>query len=227
MPDLPKPTRLVLHDAIRYIARQCNTDLAEAGRAILYALVEGRLIASANVLERDRSPGIGAATWVDCGVHPAPATLWVDCSGPEFEKRALHPRGNPQYRHRASDGTRIGPVFVTPTIATADIDHWLASASSETASSRVEAGRDETAAPSADDLKPLPPSGIRTTRAVDAERRCAELIVGLSDSDRKPKDAVFTAAKKHCGEALSRKAFDRAWANAAPAAWKRGGRHRK
>ena len=48
------------------------------------------LIASANVLARDRSPGIGAATWVDCGVHPAPATLWVDCSGPEFEKRALH-----------------------------------------------------------------------------------------------------------------------------------------
>jgi hypothetical protein len=126
MPDLPRPARLTLHDAIGYVAECCKCDLAEARKAVFYALGEGALITHANVLNRYRTPG-SLGDFHD-GVQPVPAQLWAGYPWPSFEIRAGHPRGNPQYREHTADGGHIGPVFKNPTIATAELDSWLDSA---------------------------------------------------------------------------------------------------
>jgi hypothetical protein len=134
MPDLPRPARLSLHDAIGYIADRCKCDLVQAGKAVLAALGEERLSASANVLVSDRSyeAGIvygpipvGRPKRIDAGIQTVPSKVWADYPWPSFQIRALHPRGNPQYRQHTVDGGQIGPVYVNPTLATADIDRWL------------------------------------------------------------------------------------------------------
>jgi hypothetical protein len=130
MPDLPQPARRSLHDAIGYVADRCKCDMVMAGKHVFYALGEGALIAHANVLNRYRTPGSFGD--FDDGVHPVPAQLWEGVQWWEFERRAVHPRGNPQYREHAADGRDIGPVFKNPTLATADIGRWLDSADEET-----------------------------------------------------------------------------------------------
>jgi hypothetical protein len=82
-----------------------------------------------------------------------------------------------------------------------------------------------TNAESADNPEPEPPSGIRTNRHEDAERACEAFLAGLT-KQCKSKNSVFDDARTHCGEHLSRKAFDRAWARKVPAAWKAPGRRK-
>jgi hypothetical protein len=134
MPVLPRPDRLSLHDAIGYVAERCECELIKAGKAVLAALGGEALVASANVLVRGRHymPGIYDASdsaWpprrVDAGIQPVPSKLWAGYPWPWFERRAVLPRGNPQYREHRADGRDIGPVYDNPTIATADIDRWL------------------------------------------------------------------------------------------------------
>jgi hypothetical protein len=127
MPDPPQPARRSLHDAIGYVADRCKCDMVKAGKHVFYALGEGALIAHANVdATRYRHPG--SFGYFDNGVQPVPAQLWAGYPWPWFELRALHPRGNPQYREHTADRKNIGPVFNDPTIATADIDSWLGAA---------------------------------------------------------------------------------------------------
>jgi hypothetical protein len=68
------------------------------------------------------------------------------------------------------------------------------------------------------------PSGIRTNQAASAERECKELIQRWTATGSRPanKEAAFLAAQKEVGIIghLSRKAFERAWARAAPEDWK-------
>jgi hypothetical protein len=131
MPVLPRPARLSLHDAVGYVAKSCKCDLIEAGKAVFYALGEGMLIAHANVLNRYRTPG--SMGYLDDGVQPAPAVLWARYPWRAFERRALEPRGNPQYREHTAEGRQIGPVFADPRIATADIDRWFGAESASVA----------------------------------------------------------------------------------------------
>jgi hypothetical protein len=79
-----------------------------------------------------------------------------------------------------------------------------------------------------DDQRPLPalPLGYRTNRAEDAEGACEAFLREMTTRPEN-KEAAFEAARNHCGEALSRKAFDRVWAKAAPTAWKQAGRPSK
>jgi hypothetical protein len=217
------------------VAARCKRELIEAGKAVFYALREEKLVALANVLTRERTylPGIGPpiSEWppprVDAGVQPLPAKVWARCPWAVFEARALRPRGNRMFREYTSDSRQIGPVYADPTLATADIDRWLATAEPQlpvpAATPPVrqrQPASDQPAQP-----PPMPPSGIRTNRAADAESACETFIAGLTERPQN-KDAAFEAAQNHCGEALSRKAFDRAWANMARAEWKRAGRRR-
>src|SRR5579875_1352985 len=73
-----------------------------------------------------------------------------------------------------------------------------------------------------------PPSGIRTTRQMRAEAACAEYLRNLTPAPAN-KEAAFAAAKRAVADIgpLSRKAFERAWANAALAAWRFPGRRGK
>lgn len=73
---------------------------------------------------------------------------------------------------------------------------------------------------------PLPPLGIRTNRDEEAEKECERWI---SDQSSRPKNkqSAFEAARKACGEQLSYKAFERAWANKAPVEWKKSGRRKR
>jgi hypothetical protein len=73
----------------------------------------------------------------------------------------------------------------------------------------------------------VPPSGIRTTTDENVETACGDWLESLSPQPRN-KEAAFEAAKaavKHIG-VLSRKGFDRQWANRAPAGWKQAGRRK-
>jgi hypothetical protein len=72
------------------------------------------------------------------------------------------------------------------------------------------------------------PSGIRTIQASQAEAACEAWIGQLKDRP-KNKDTAFADAKAAIdkGGWLSRKAFERAWANAAPIEWKRAGTRKK
>jgi hypothetical protein len=123
-----------LHDAVGYVAERCECDLIKAGKAILAALGEGALVASAKVLVSDRGylPAIvdgpiplGPPRRVYAGIEPVPPKVWAGYPGSWFERRAVLPRGNAQYREHTAEGKDIGPVFVDPTLATADIDSWL------------------------------------------------------------------------------------------------------
>jgi hypothetical protein len=71
----------------------------------------------------------------------------------------------------------------------------------------------------------LPPSGIRTTQAEKAEEACRTWVSGLSGRPAN-KDKAFESAQAAI-TGLSRKAFDRAWANAAPSDWRKAGRPKK
>jgi hypothetical protein len=133
-PILPPPKRLPLHDAISYVAEICKCNPDKAGRAVLAALSEGGLVASANVLVSDRSymPGIvtgplpvGPPRRVDAGIGPVPLDLWAGCPWPDFLRRAVVPRGNPMFRAPTPDDRCAFPVYSAPTIETADIDTWL------------------------------------------------------------------------------------------------------
>jgi hypothetical protein len=100
----------------------------------------------------------------------------------------------------------------------ADIDGWLALAVTDRQSgSGVES---QANGPEAT------PSGTRTNRAAAAEKACVKWIARLKE--RPTKDWAFERAQAAIKETgpLSRKAFERAWATAAPADWKRGGRRR-
>src|SRR5205814_10034121 len=71
----------------------------------------------------------------------------------------------------------------------------------------------------------LHPAGIRTTTDERVEAACGDWIAPLTARPRN-KEAAFADAKAavaHIG-ALSRKAFDRAWASRAPPDWKHPGR---
>jgi hypothetical protein len=72
---------------------------------------------------------------------------------------------------------------------------------------------------------PASPSGVRTTRAADAERACEQWVSELKARPTN-KDVAFEAAVTACGIQLSRKAFERAWANTAPSAWRKAGRRK-
>jgi hypothetical protein len=72
------------------------------------------------------------------------------------------------------------------------------------------------------------PIGYRTQQDQRAEVACENWLVS-TDLVPKDKDAAFLAAKAAVAAIgpLSRKAFDRAWAHAAPAAWRQPGRRPK
>jgi hypothetical protein len=77
------------------------------------------------------------------------------------------------------------------------------------------------------DPLPATPAGIRTTKALKAERACEHWIRSQKERPAS-KDAAFElarAAVKTEGT-LSRNAFDRAWANAALTEWKAAGRRK-
>jgi hypothetical protein len=100
----------------------------------------------------------------------------------------------------------------------AQIERWLASPETDRQSTVPEPQGNEAQAAM---------SGTRTNRAAAAEQMCRQWIAELKE--RPIKDAAFVqaqAAVKEIGR-LSRKAFERAWANSAPANWKRGGRRKK
>jgi hypothetical protein len=103
--------------------------------------------------------------------------------------------------------SRIGPYDLVRLDRT-ELESWLA-----TAETQHEAfAQDPT------------PTGIRTNRQQQAETACEEWIKAQSQRPAN-KDKAFEAAKravKAIGP-LSRKAFDRAWARAAPNAWKEPG----
>jgi hypothetical protein len=135
MPGLPRPARLSLHDAIEYVAGRCKCDAVKAGKAVLSALGEGAIVAYADVLVPDRTylpgfypPVVGPPRRVSAGVESVPSELWASYPWLWFERRAVFPRGNLMFRHHTADGRNIGPVFVRPTIATADINRWLGGA---------------------------------------------------------------------------------------------------
>jgi hypothetical protein len=121
--DLPRPARLSLHDTIGYVAERCGHDLIKAGKAVFYALGDEALIAHANVLNKYRT--LGSFGHLDDDPQPVPVQVWAGYPWPWFERRAVLPRGNPQYREHTPEGRDIGPVFDSPTIGTVDIDAWL------------------------------------------------------------------------------------------------------
>ena len=134
MPILPRPQQVSLHDAVNYVAERCKCETEKAGKAVLAALSETGLVASANVLVSDRSymPGIipgplpvGPPRRVDAGIGPVPSKLWTEYSWPDFFRRAVLPHGKPMYRERTAAGREVGPIYSAPTILTTDIDVWL------------------------------------------------------------------------------------------------------
>jgi hypothetical protein len=132
MPGLPRPARLSLHDAIEYVSERCKCDTVKAGKALLSALGEGVLVAYADALVPDRTylpgfypPVTGPPRRISAGVESVPSELWVSYPWPWFARRAVFPRGNLMFQQHTAERRKIGPVFVRPTIATADIDRWL------------------------------------------------------------------------------------------------------
>ena len=72
------------------------------------------------------------------------------------------------------------------------------------------------------------PSGIQIIRAVDAEGACRDWIANLNERPANKDEAFAEARAAVAGIGpLSRKAFDRAWAAAAPVQWQSAGRRRK
>jgi hypothetical protein len=127
MPVLPEPQRLSLHDAISYVAKRCKCETQEAGKAVYAALGEDAIRATANRLMRDHDQPVPFREYVDTGLYPVPAKLWAGYPWQKFLRRAVLPRGNPEYREETADGRSVGPVFSKPTIAPADINAWLGS----------------------------------------------------------------------------------------------------
>lgn len=78
------------------------------------------------------------------------------------------------------------------------------------------------------DPVPWHPIGARTNNAEKAELACGEWLAGLAERPEN-KEAAFEAAKAAVAKTgpLSRKAFDRAWANNIPSEWKRPGQRKK
>jgi hypothetical protein len=72
-----------------------------------------------------------------------------------------------------------------------------------------------------------PPKGTRTNKEAAAEKECKDFIRGLKERP-KNKDSAFEDAKAATAEIglLSRKAFDRAWADNVPDKWKYQGRRK-
>jgi hypothetical protein len=97
----------------------------------------------------------------------------------------------------------------------ADIERWLAAATDRESASVAEPEAGVT------------PTGIRTNRAAAAEEACRQWLSRLKERPAN-KDAAFETAKTAAAETgpLSRRAFERAWAAAAPVAWKEAGRRR-
>ncbi len=82
--------------------------------------------------------------------------------------------------------------------------------------------------PGAPDTNDRPGSGVRTTAHADAERLCEVWLQGLPVVPRWTKPNALTEAKAQpFGQALSDKAFERAWARAANNLWKSRGRPKK
>jgi hypothetical protein len=195
-PDLPRPARLSLHDAIVYVAERCGHDLIKAGKAVFYALGEGTLIAHANVLNRYRAPG--SFGYLDDGLQPVPAQVWSGYPWPWFELRAVRPRGMAKYREHTAEGKDIGPVFDSPTIGTADIDAWLDSGG-------------EALGPGAKD-----PGGNRSQRAglIGAETECRAWLTGLMGAGPPTKNRAEYQAEAEKRFGIGSRGFNRAWANA-------------
>jgi predicted nucleotide-binding protein len=121
MPVLPRPERLSLHDAINYVAERCKCDAERAGKAVYAALGEGALRLDAHLLIRESR----TRPLVDAGIGAVPSLVWVNYPWPDFQRRAVLPRGNPQYREWAAGGNWVGPIYGDPTVATSAIDTWL------------------------------------------------------------------------------------------------------
>lgn len=75
-------------------------------------------------------------------------------------------------------------------------------------------------------IAPESRSGIRTTAAANAERTCEEWIATLTERPIN-KESAFKAAQNAVGNNLTRKAFERVWARAAPTEWKAPGRRKQ
>ncbi|MFG1284845.1 hypothetical protein [Xanthobacter autotrophicus] len=72
------------------------------------------------------------------------------------------------------------------------------------------------------------PRGVRTNTEKRAEDDCRTWIVECARTNNRPKkDDLRAAAIEKFAPHLSGEAFDRAWADKAPAAWKRRGRPKK
>jgi hypothetical protein len=74
----------------------------------------------------------------------------------------------------------------------------------------------------------VPPKGLRTNKAEAAEKACRGWLIGLKERPA-TKDLAFSLAQAAVAGIgpLSRKAFERAWVETAPAVWKRAGRRKK
>ncbi len=146
----------------------------------------------------------------------------------------------------AYDGARIdwdsGRVILpriprqpfTPTLTTAEfVRHFMRSGLGATEAPRTEATSAEKSTADAGEPQEvtteramaLHPTGIRTTKDERVEAACGDWIAAPTERPRN-KETAFADAKAavaHIG-ALSRKAFDRAWARRAPPEWKHPGR---
>lgn len=67
---------------------------------------------------------------------------------------------------------------------------------------------------------------VSSSSSIRAEKACEEWIGKKAASGWKPtnKDQAFKEARAVCGDALSRRSFEHAWASAAPHEWKKPGR---
>lgn len=75
-----------------------------------------------------------------------------------------------------------------------------------------------------DDLKRIL-AGVNPRSTVSAEKACAQKIAQMASNGTAPRDkeTLWLEVSKELGSGLSRRGFDRAWANAAPPDWKKSG----
>ena len=129
---------------------------------------------------------------------------------------------------------RIPRQPFTPTLTTAEfVRHFMTSGLAGTETPRTEPTSAEKSTADAGEPQEvtteramaLHPTGIRTTTDERVEAACGDWIAAPTERPRN-KETAFADAKaavEHIG-ALSRKAFDRAWARRAPPEWKHPGR---
>jgi uncharacterized protein (TIGR02391 family) len=111
----PTPREMSLYATISYVAERSDCAPEKASIAVLEALREGALLATANTLRNDHDKP---------RLDFVPAKLWAGYTWLEFYDRS-GPRGNTTHRQRTTDGEAVGLFYINPRIATHTIDAWI------------------------------------------------------------------------------------------------------